>query len=212
MASVNNPGSTPVYQETEPGKASKTLIFLLDCVPWKATMSSAEDRVCPGCGLQMPLSHSAVYDGYFNTSPECWSVFTEVLASEFGNAVLFGRVHQLTVDTYAVQHAGGLHPDKSVAVHLSGLHLALERGVPPVQVAPLLQRIAAGVNVWPHLEPPQNSGPITIFDVALASSMEDHMAAVRKWARQVWSAWSAAHEQIAAFVDRHLPRENANGQ
>ncbi|HYC61445.1 MAG TPA: hypothetical protein VEK79_17955 [Thermoanaerobaculia bacterium] len=26
---------------------------------------------------------------------------------------IFGRVHRLTVDTYAVQQAGGIHPDKS---------------------------------------------------------------------------------------------------
>jgi len=71
----------------------------------------------------MPDSDTAIYYGYFNASPECWMVFTEVLEAEFSNAVLFGQVHRLTVDAYAVQHAGGPHPDKSIAVHLSGLHL-----------------------------------------------------------------------------------------
>ena len=61
-------------------------------------------RICPGCGLEMPLAYR-VYECNFNSSPECWSVFEEVLAAEFQNAVLFGQVHQLTVDTYAVQHA-----------------------------------------------------------------------------------------------------------
>jgi hypothetical protein len=36
----------------------------------------------------MPINPSAVYEGYYNTSPECWSVYTEVLGSEFGNALL----------------------------------------------------------------------------------------------------------------------------
>ena len=57
----------------------------------------------------MPEDPAANYRAYFNASPECWSVFTEVLGSEFSSALLFGQVHQLTVDTYAVQHAGGKH-------------------------------------------------------------------------------------------------------
>jgi hypothetical protein len=69
------------------------------------------------------------YDRKFHASAECWSVFEEVLAAHFQNSVLFGQVHQLTVDAYAVQHTGGRHPDKSVCVHLVGLCLALERGV-----------------------------------------------------------------------------------
>ncbi len=52
---------------------------------------------------------------------ECWQLYTEVLGDQFSNIVLFGQVHQLTVDAYAVQHSGGGHPDKSTAVHLSGL-------------------------------------------------------------------------------------------
>ncbi len=55
----------------------------------------------------MPSSSKAVYDGYYNCSAERGSVCTEVLGSEFGNALLFGHVHQFTVDTYAVQHAEG---------------------------------------------------------------------------------------------------------
>jgi len=68
----------------------------------------------------MPASARAAYQGYYNTSPECWDVYTEVLGSEFSNPVLFGQVHQLSVDTYAVQHAGGAHPDKSIAIHVCG--------------------------------------------------------------------------------------------
>ncbi len=39
----------------------------------------------------MPVSDSASYEGYYNTSPECWSVYTEVLGSEFSNAFCSGR-------------------------------------------------------------------------------------------------------------------------
>ena len=81
-------------------------------------MTPQREVPCPGCGLRMPASENASYDGYYNTSGECWSVFTEVLGAEYDNPFIFGKAHQLTVDTYAIQHAGGEHPDKSVMIHL----------------------------------------------------------------------------------------------
>ena len=152
----------------------------------------------------MPRQESAVYDGYFNTSPECWGVFTEVLESEFSNALLFGQVHQITVDTYAVQHAGGKHPDKSVVVHLTGLHLVMTKGVRPTGVPSLLQRLASRVKVWPHLTPPARFSDITVCDVALAESMEDHVNKVRGWSGAVWEAWSEHHAELARLVSQHL--------
>ena len=162
---------------------------------------------CPGCGLVMPVRERAVYDGYFNTSPECWTVFTEVLGAEFGNAPLFARVHQLTVDTYAVQHAGGAHPDKSIFVHLAGLHLVLDRGLVPMRVPPLLQRLARTVREWPHFETPADLGHMTILDVALAESATAHAEIVREWAAIVWEAWSPCRTRVASFVTRNLVLE-----
>jgi hypothetical protein len=152
----------------------------------------------------MPRQESAVYDGYFNASPECWGVFTEVLESEFSNAMLFGQVHQLTVDTYAAQHAGGNHPDKSVDVHLTGLHLVLTQGVRPTGVPQLLQRLASRVKTWPHLTPPKPIAGITVFEVALAESMEEHVNRVHEWSRAVWDGWSEHHPTIAQLISLNL--------
>lgn len=145
----------------------------------------------------MPADPRATYDGYFNCSPECWSIFTEVIGREFSNAVLFGQVHHLTVEAYAVQHAGGPHPDKSVDVHLAGLYLMIERNIPPSLVAPYMQQLADRVHDWPHLEPPSVEWPLTIFDVAMA---DDHIAAVRNWSAGVWAGWGGHREAIAALV------------
>jgi hypothetical protein len=148
----------------------------------------------------MPLGQQP-YDGDYHASPECWSVYGEVLAAEFGNAVLFGRVHQLTVDSYAAQHAGGRHRDKSVCIHLVGLCLVLEHGLAPTAVPPRLQRLAAGTASWPHFTPPEERGPLTVLDVALAESAEEHVARVRAWAEQMWRAfrpWRGAVEELAA--------------
>lgn len=156
------------------------------------------NRACPGCGLELPRSER-LYDRKFNASAECWSLFEEVIAHEFQNAVLFGQVHQLTVDTYAVQHAGGPHPDKSVCIHLAGLYLVLEGGVRPVDVPPRLQVLARRTS-WPHLAPPDERAVLTVQDVALAGSPESHARAVRDWAAQVWRAWSPHHDTARALA------------
>jgi hypothetical protein len=96
------------------------------------------------------------------------------------------------VDAYAVQHAGGRHPDKSVCIHLAGLCLVMERGVAPTKVPPLLQRIADRES-WSHPVPPEERATLTVFDVALAESPEAHAARVREWAAEVWRAWSPNH-------------------
>ena len=159
---------------------------------------------CPGCGLAMPADPEAEYDGYYNTTPECWSVYTEVLGAEFGNAVLFGQVHSLTVDAAAVQHTGGHHPDKSIGGHLVGLHLGLVRGIPSPTVPRYLQAVGAKIEVWPHFRPPRSTGPLTVFDVALSSSATEHADAVRRWSSTVWAAWSEHHAAVANLVNENL--------
>jgi hypothetical protein len=160
---------------------------------------------CPGCGLEAPAS-GTVYERKFHASAECWSRFEEVIGREFQSAVLFGQAHQLTVDAYAVQHAGGAHPDKSVGVHLAGLCLALERAIPLVEVPVWLQRIAAATPRWPHLEPPApRSGRLTIGQVAAARSPERHVAAVRAWAAQVWGDWRRHHAAARALAEQGSP-------
>jgi Family of unknown function (DUF5946) len=162
------------------------------------------ENTCPGCRLRMPIRETAINQSYYNTNAECWSLYTEVLATEYSNAFLFGQIHQLTVDAYAVQHAGGPHPDKSVDIHLSGLYLVLERGIRSPYVPPILQRIAGAIQVWPHFSPPDEIAPLTVCDVALCSTVLDHIHTVRKWAQMVWQAWSPHHREVAALISPHL--------
>jgi hypothetical protein len=131
-----------------------------------------------------------------------------VLGTEYSNAFLFGQIHQQTVDAYAVQHAGGPHPDKSLDVHLFGLYLSLEKGIRSPYIPPLLQRLVAAIEVWPHYEPPAKKGSLTVFDVAIVDSAEDHMRVVREWSREVWDCWSEYHAEVANLISRHL----GNGQ
>jgi len=163
-----------------------------------------DQTICPGCGLTMPGRETTPTRSYYNTSAQCWDLYTEVLGTEYSNAVLFGQVHQLTVDAYAVQHAGGPHPDKSLAVHLFGLYLALEKGIRSPGIPPLLQRLATAIKIWPHYEPPVGNVTLTVFDVAFCDSTEDHIRIVREWAQSVWDCWSEYHNEVARLVSHHL--------
>jgi hypothetical protein len=156
-------------------------------------MSSAStSRPCPDCGLVLPWSDTAAYDGYYHTSAECWGLYSEVLAEEYGHAVLYGQVHQLTVDAYAVRHAGAAHPDKSVGVHLAGLYLMLKRDASPPMVPGHHKQLARSVAQWPHFALPDglDDGP-TVFDAALTESVDEHIERSREWARRVWAVWGS---------------------
>ena len=156
----------------------------------------AATTTCPGCFLTRPAS-GVGYDRKFNASAECWAVFEEVIAVEFQSPAIFGRAHQITVDAYAVQHAGGRHPDKSVCVHLIGLCAAIEQGVKPVEIAPRLQRFVSRIRDWPHFEVPADRAALTVHDVALASgSPERHVRTVHDWGAAVWNSWKIHHDAV----------------
>ncbi len=155
--------------------------------------------VCPGCGLALPRG-TLPQTTYFNTSAECWSVYCEVLQAEYQDPVLFAEVHQWTVDAYAVQHAGAAHPDKSVDVHLVGVHCLIDRGMAHAVLPGLRQRLVAAVREWPRSAVPVVRGALTVLDVAMAASREQHDERVRAWAREVWRTWRAHHAAVVELA------------
>ena len=167
-------------------------------------MTVQQESICPGCGLNMPAGKTTTSRGYYNVSEECWELYTEVLGNEYSNAYLAGQVHQITVDTYAVQHAGGPHPDKSLDIHLCGLYFAMEKGIRSPYIPPLLQRLATTIEVWPHFEPPGKRVALTVFDVAFCDAPEDHIRVVREWGQAVWETWSKHHAEIERLISQHL--------
>jgi Family of unknown function (DUF5946) len=150
------------------------------------------------CGVVLPCCEVRATHRYIVTTPECWGMFSEVLAREYENPTLFGSVHQLTVDTYAAQHPSG-QPAKSLDAHLASLCALLERGDHPNRPE-ALKRFIQSRTSFPELRVPGNLGPLTVADVAAASPQE-HCEIVRRWARQVWSAWSDSHATIAALLN-----------
>lgn len=156
---------------------------------------------CPGCGDVLP-EVDIPYNGYFQTSDECWGAFSEALARAVGNAALAWEGHQVLVDGYAVQHAGGPHPDKSVAIHLTGLHLVFERGIPPGRVAPLLQVLAGAVKRWPRLEPPRRTSATTASQIVRAPDARAALTLMKRLGEETWMSWEAHHDIARELADR----------
>ena len=155
---------------------------------------------CPGCGLILPSIDGPTHS-YLNASPACWALYGEVLAREFGDPKRF-EIHQVTVDTYAVQHSGGSdrRAVQSLALHLMTLCLFVERGVDPGGGPGLHQRLVGG-HTRERLEPPHPNGSLTVAHAHEAVNAGDHIERVWSWARDVWQAWSPHHDTIHRWLD-----------
>ena len=159
---------------------------------------------CPGCGATfLPLPDGAMHD-YIGASPACWAAFGELLAREFQDPA-YGWIHRHTVDVYTVQHPGinDRRQRQSVALHLIGLCHWLEHDVSAPRLTPITGRLANQDRAWPWIEPPITY-ELTVLDVLVATSADEHGRMVREWAESVWQSWSAHHELIRRWADEAL--------
>ena len=168
--------------------------------------------VCPGCGLRAPPG-GILLDRPLNASPECWGLHAELVGFELGHPVLVGRYHQLTVDAYGAQHAGGPTGRIRVAYSLVGLHLALEQGRSGTAVRALHERMGRPDASWPDFRRPVSTGALTVADVveagARAGSVEGHATLVERWAHSVWDAWADQQDLVRGLTVRLLGEEPA---
>jgi hypothetical protein len=157
---------------------------------------------CVSCGAQVPDSEGPVHK-YMSSSPGCWAIYGEVLAREFSD-YRYGRYHRLTADAYAVQHPGqpASQTIQSIAVHLTGLYLVLDRGMTLEKSTSLMQQLTRYKSTFHWLEPPATMGAITVHDVWLADNPETHLQLVQQWAASAWSAWKEHHGQIKDWIDQ----------
>ena len=143
---------------------------------------------------------------YIGASAGCWAAWGELQARAYTDPAL-AAVMPLAVDAYAAQHHGveGRRQAQSVWVHLVSICAIVERGRTPVEGIRLKQEMLRDDPVFAWLEPPLDPGPVTLLDVAAASSAEVAQA-VRRWAMSVWDAWSGHRIAIRARTDEVAPR------
>jgi hypothetical protein len=164
---------------------------------------TATSVACRGCGAQVPnVPETRTRAEYVGSAPGCWQLYTDLLAREYSD-LRYAAAHQLTVDTYMVQHPGepARRGAQSVAIHLVGLCLMLERGRTPAELPGLRKRVVERHDAFPWLAPPPSLGDLTVVDILAAGSAEEHRLVVDRWAASAWAAWSAHHEQVRAWAD-----------
>ena len=159
-------------------------------------------QTCPGCGLVLESSDGPTH-AYIGASASCWALFGTLSAAPFSRTI-GSRSRRLADDAYAVQHPGA--PDRrcvqSVAVHLMGLCVLLERDGEQRRVMPVLGRMPARRPLDLHwLAPPARNGRLTVFDAIQAGSGDGHAEAVEMWARDVWRAWRPHHATVRRWLD-----------
>ena len=113
-------------------------------------------------------------------------------------------IHQHIVDAYAAQHADAHSKPISIAFALAGLYLYLERGHSGRQVQQAHMQLARKKHPWPRFTLPTDRGTMTVADVLRADPGDARDEAIRQWAASVWEAWSASHDQVAAWVKEEL--------
>lgn len=156
-------------------------------------------NACPGCGGLFARSEGATH-AYMHSSAGCWAKYGDVLAREYANPRLTAT-HRLSVDTYAVQHPGShdRRAIQSVVLHLARLMMQLENPRPPRETNEVMLGLGPSKSSLPFLEPPASFG-LTVADIPLDGSLDDHAIAVRTWAEDAWSAWGRHHDFIRSWA------------
>jgi hypothetical protein len=139
---------------------------------------------------------------YVGASPACWRLYGQASTLSWGRpeALPLGR---LLVNTYGAQHPGTrqVRAVQSVAVHLMGLCMLLERGEEP-KILYVRDRKPARRTLDLHwLAPPSPIGSLTVRDAVAARGPDEHAASVEAWARDVWAAWDPHHMTIRSWLD-----------
>ena len=158
-------------------------------------------ETCPGCGARYAPHPTDTTHAYIGASPACWAAFGELLAREFQDPA-YGRVHRHTVDVYTVQHPGedDRRQRQSVAIHLIGLCHWLEHGLEANAVIAATQAMLKRDRPdWPWLEPPTEF-EMTVRDVLVAETAEEHERLVRRWAEVTWEAWGSHHDVVRRWA------------
>lgn len=169
--------------------------------------AAVDVSVCPGCGLVLPV-HGGPTHAYVGASPACWRLYGQVSTLSWGQRDGL-PLDRLVADTYGAQHPGTrqVRSVQSVAVHLMGLCLVLERGTQPRQIVRARDGKRARRTFDLHwLEPPRPNGTLTVQGPLDAVGRDAHAASVEAWARDVWAAWEPHHETVRAWLDGALPR------
>lgn len=155
---------------------------------------------CPGCGLATSRGGGPVPEEHV-ASAGCFALYGHLLARGYADPEYYRVAHQVVVDAYATQHAGGTsrRQVQTVGLCLMTLRLFLDNGVHPAEGPALHKRMVARRPDFTRLAPPDTRGLMTVADVLTARSASEHARHALEWGAQVWRAWAPHHATIATW-------------
>jgi Family of unknown function (DUF5946) len=154
---------------------------------------------CFACGGSFVSVEGPTHE-YMLSSPGCWNAYGGVLAREYESPMLFGAVHRLTVDAYALQHPGDASDRRarqSVWVHYAALYLSLRNNEDHSRIPSVMQKLVAGT--FPALPSVPAQFDVTL-EYVLAQGETNHVSAVKAWADCAFKAWAELEDQTVAIL------------
>jgi hypothetical protein len=150
--------------------------------------TTAGQAPCPSCGARLGGRQG------------CQSAFDQLSADAWTSPVR-GAVHNLVVDTYAMQHPEeyGRSP-KSYATHVTALCCGIEHADD--------QKLYWAISRWldgpatvdkPPLIP--RRGSLSIADVYAVAREAEYADLVRRWAGEVWAAYADQQKLARKWLD-----------
>jgi len=143
---------------------------------------------CPSCGARLGGREG------------CQSAFDQ-LSAEAWTSPGRGALHNLVVDTYAMQHVEeyGRSP-KSYAAHLTALCCGVEHAADQKLYWAISRWLDGSAAVG---KPPliTRRGGLTIADVYAAAREDAYADLVRRWAREVWAAYADQQKLARTWLD-----------
>lgn len=150
--------------------------------------------LCAECGLRTPVGGA-----------DCAALRDLLFARDFEQPALYWHYHRLAVDSYCVQHSPYVRSAKSLAAHLCGLCVAMEREND--------QALLGGIHKWlstnPQLEKPElpaSRGALTIGHVSGIDDPVLYGRAVAEWARSAWDAYREQHDLAREWLSLSAQR------
>jgi hypothetical protein len=117
----------------------------------------------------------------------------------------------LSVDAHALQHPE-IHGRWSNHFHLTRLHLILDKKIKwDYKKSPLLSNYLNEYKLnRPHefltLPKPLERGNITAKDLTKATTADECVELINKWANEVYYAWSSNHSLVAQIADSFIAK------
>jgi hypothetical protein len=146
--------------------------------------------------------HAGPTHAYIGASAACWALYARLSTSPYEQRQ-GTRLRRLAEHAYAAQHPGvpQRRSAQSVAVHLMGLCVLLERDARPIELEAARDRVPprkAPSLRW--LTPPPCNGRLTVADVLAAGPDEGLAPSVEAWAGDVWAAWEGHHATVRRWL------------